>query len=587
MQYPLTERIGPPDLLVGRKAEFERLNHWLRGIHKRISWSIALLARKKSGKTAIAQRMFNQLWTEKGAIVPFYYEIKANRIWLPDFAVDYFRHFATQFISFREHDVSIAKRIFDLEQIQDYAQQQHLDFMVTDVDQLVNFREQRAFGNMWTVCYNAPHMYADLLDCRWVVILDEFQNIAEYIYMDEACVEAKAITMAGSYHERSESKIAPMFVTGSYVGWLVNVINKYLEAGRLKFWELSPSLASDEGLEAVYRYAEVFEISITHESAVLINDLCQSDPYFISCVLQSQHPDKDLTQPQQVGETVQYELTQKITGFARTWAEYIDLTLDRINNVNARRILLYLTKHSDREWTHREIQEALKLDLDLKEVLRQLLLLVEMDLIDEGTSNIRFQGLRDGTLFLILRNRFEEEAHEFAQSVAMDFDQHYEALKHRNHQLQGKLNQLAGKIVEDMLATELRRRKRIHLQDFFEWSVEENPVKAEGWNLIEVRTRQLFQRPDGKNFEIDVLAHSDDSRWLVIETKKLQTPLGKTPVEDFVEKLEWLQTAHPQIMMTGAFIALGGFTQEALALCHTNHLLTAHRLFFLDHLFEE
>jgi hypothetical protein len=63
MQYPLTEKMGEPDLLVGRK-EFQRLNKWLANIPKRLSKSRVIMARRKSGKTAIVQRIFNPLWNQ-------------------------------------------------------------------------------------------------------------------------------------------------------------------------------------------------------------------------------------------------------------------------------------------------------------------------------------------------------------------------------------------------------------------------------------------------------------------------------------------------------------------------------------------
>jgi hypothetical protein len=60
MQYPLPEAIGNPDLLVGRENEFALLNKWISRIPDCLSKSRALLARRKSGKTAIVQRIFNR-----------------------------------------------------------------------------------------------------------------------------------------------------------------------------------------------------------------------------------------------------------------------------------------------------------------------------------------------------------------------------------------------------------------------------------------------------------------------------------------------------------------------------------------------
>jgi len=41
MQYPLTEKIGSPDLQVGRESEFNNFNKWIANIPKRLSKSWA------------------------------------------------------------------------------------------------------------------------------------------------------------------------------------------------------------------------------------------------------------------------------------------------------------------------------------------------------------------------------------------------------------------------------------------------------------------------------------------------------------------------------------------------------------------
>ena len=136
MKYPLKERIGRPELLVGRKKEFAKLNLWLKRIPKELSHSIALLARKKSGKTAIVQRLFNQLWNEGDSIlkdpdgipvIPFYFEIADKKIWYPDFAIEYYCRFASQYISYLERDVSLVARTLKLEQLKEYGEKK-LDF---------------------------------------------------------------------------------------------------------------------------------------------------------------------------------------------------------------------------------------------------------------------------------------------------------------------------------------------------------------------------------------------------------------------------------------------------------------------------
>ncbi len=121
MQYPLIEKIGNPDLLVGREKEFSNFNKWLSMIPERLSKSRVILARRKSGKTAFVQRLFNQLWSENGAVIPFYFDIADKEIWYRDFAIKYYCSFASQYISFLERDESLVQHPLTLEEISEYG----------------------------------------------------------------------------------------------------------------------------------------------------------------------------------------------------------------------------------------------------------------------------------------------------------------------------------------------------------------------------------------------------------------------------------------------------------------------------------
>ncbi len=66
MQYPLREKIGNPDLLAGREKEFDNIGKWIANIPKCLSKPRVILARRKSGKTAFVQRIFNRLWSAAG-----------------------------------------------------------------------------------------------------------------------------------------------------------------------------------------------------------------------------------------------------------------------------------------------------------------------------------------------------------------------------------------------------------------------------------------------------------------------------------------------------------------------------------------
>jgi hypothetical protein len=574
MQYPLVEKIGDPDLFVGRKKEFRLLNKWLELIPKRLSKSRVILARRKSGKTALVQRIFNQVWSDNGLVIPFYYSFDENKIWYPDLAIDYYRAFASQYISFLERNEKWVGKRLTLEQIREYGLANSNELLVEDIDFLFQNREIGGSHDlMWSMACSAPHRFADFYDRRFVVILDEFQYIAQYVYPDPHYKADPIETLPGSYHSLSESKIAPMLVTGSYAGWLLNIMHEYLEAGRLKPLHFSPYLAKEEGLQAVYQYAEFYEEPITNETAVQINELCMADPFFIYSVIHSEYEDKDLTTPEGVVGTVNYEISDDHAEMFLTWGEYLVKILDEVNNRNAKNLLLHLNKHNDRYWTPKELKQELNLSLDVNEIQKELIILWKIDVIDRGTSSIDFRGLQDGTLNLVLRRFLEKEIEGFAPDFPKEFSEQIEKLKAENRSLRGKLNYYAGLYAEYQLAVAFRSQKRFAITKFFQ-----NVKDTTRLNLIKVKERIKIQRSDGKTLEIDIVAESSCGRIILVEVKKRQQKSTPEMIDDFQEKVEAYQQQFPEALILPAFLSLGGFTKEAESFCEMKGIGMAERI---------
>ncbi|MEN8219653.1 MAG: hypothetical protein ABFS56_25540 [Pseudomonadota bacterium] len=574
MQYPLIEKIGNPELLVGREKEFRIIDKWLSLIPNRMSKSKVIVARRKSGKTVFVQRIFNKLWSDPNlGVIPFYFDIAENQAWYPDFAIDYYRSFASQYIAFIQRDEQLVNKPLSLKKIREYGLANSNELLVEDVDLLLENKQMGLHDSMWKTACHAPHRFAAVLNIRFLVILDEFQNITQYIYRDEKCEGKPIESLAGSFHSLSESKIAPMLVTGSYVGWLLQVIAQYLEAGRLKHFYMSPYLTEDAGLQAVYKYAEFGQEAITNETALMINQLCMADPFFISCVIENQYEDKDLTTADGVINTVNYEISDRSSEMSETWNEYLQLTLDKVNEKYAKSMLLHLSKHAERYWTPKDLKEELGIDLSIDQIKRRLVQLSEGDLIDRGVSDIDFRGLQDGTLNLILRNRFEKEIDGFAPDLKDVFQKQIKTLTSENSKLRGLLNNLSGKLAEYQLATAFRSRKRFALSAFFA-----NVIDATGLNIINVKERVIFQREDGKGMELDVVAESNCGRVVLVEVKKTKTKIGLAILEDFQEKIEVYGQLFADKKILPAFLSLGGFTEEAREFCQAQGIGMASKI---------
>jgi hypothetical protein len=504
-------------------------------------------------------------------VIPFYFDIKESKIWYPTFAVDYYRTFASQYISFLQRDERLVSQLLSLEQIHAYGVAHSIETLIDDVDSLNTDKERGEYDSMWKTAYSAPHRFAEQFNCRFLVILDEFQNITRFVYRDEKCEVQADETLAGSFHYHSESKIAPMLVTGSYAGWLLKVIHQYLEAGRLKPTHFSPYLTQEEGLQAVYKYAELYQEPITNETALQINELCMADPFFISCVIESDYEDRELTSREGVINTVNYELFDKRAEMFLTWGEYIEKTLQRINGEQqSKQMLLHLNKYANRYWTTQELKDELHLSLEVNEIKRILIILSEVDVIDRGTSDIQFRGLQDGTLNLILRHRFQEEIEGFLPNFPKEFEQQIEELNTKNRSLRGKLNYYAGILAEHLLATAFRSKKRFTLTEFFQ-----SVTDGTRLNIILVKERVKIQRDDGKEMEIDIVAQSSCGREVLVEVKKTQKKMDLNVVEDFQEKVAVYQKRFPEAIILPAFLSLGGFIQEAEQFCETHGIATA------------
>jgi len=289
--------------------------------------------------------------------------------------------------------------------------------------------------------------------------------------------------------------------------------------------------------------------------------------------MSSNYEERNLTTEEGVVNTVNYEITNYESDMSKTWAEYIELTLQKVNDRHAKNMLLHLSKHADRYWSTRDLKEALQLDLELNEIKRKLLILVESDVLERGMSDIDFRGLQDGTLNLILRNRFEKEINNFVPNLKQEFHEQIKQLQKENQRFQGMLNDLSGKFAEFQLAMSFRTKKRFVLSAYFSGVQDTTRL-----NIIDVKHRVPLQRKNGKRMELDVVAESSCERVVIVEVKKTKKLTGRQLVEDFVEKLEVYRKLIPDNTLLPAFLSLGGFTEDAKQLCKRHGIGTAERI---------
>ncbi|MCP4346622.1 MAG: hypothetical protein GY795_13990, partial [Desulfobacterales bacterium] len=234
MTYALEERIGDPSLFCGRKQETDLLLNWAEMIPRKIAKSRALLGRRKSGKTAVMQRLFNIIWNRRGKVIPFYFEVLDHNQWLLDFSSDYFRNFISQYLSFKTGTpLPSDNKPWRTDELEDMAKSAGDKNILRGIETFQIYYKSENVHDAMGWAFGAPAWFARVENIFFLVMIDEIQFMTEYVFRDRD-FRIPCKNLPGAYHGLVESKIAPMLVSGSYVGWMTQMMRDMFVGGRLK-----------------------------------------------------------------------------------------------------------------------------------------------------------------------------------------------------------------------------------------------------------------------------------------------------------------------------------------------------------------
>ncbi len=119
----------------------------------------------------------------------------------------------------------------------------------------LTFTAYDTLGSLWIMVRDAPRKTATRYGEFIVQMIDEFQFLNARIYRDRA-MTLLADDLAAGYLGTTESKMAPLLVSGSWVGWLMNLLTMMLPA-RFKFRPLE-NMPHHEAVEMIFKYSRFF-----------------------------------------------------------------------------------------------------------------------------------------------------------------------------------------------------------------------------------------------------------------------------------------------------------------------------------------
>jgi hypothetical protein len=570
MKIYLKEKIGNPELFTGRKQELNYFLDWIDGIKREISKSSALISRRKTGKTALLQRLYNITFHKNDVVIPFYFEIKETNQWIGDFCKDFFLTFVFQYIAFktRNEELLAMSTVKTFEKAIEISQKEGFAFLVEMIKVVrARFREEDT-QDMWNIAREAPRAASEYNDERVVQMIDEFQFINRFIYNDKLASAHRIDNLAGSYFHTCEYKNAPLLVAGSWVGWLMDDLNRMLPGRFLK--KRLENMPEEEAVEMIFKYSLLNNIPVTQETAHLIAQLSEGNPFYIDALFRSVFKEKNLSTKEGVRKTLEFETLDPDGSINATWMEYIDAVFPRINQVHAKDIVLYLSKHRDRNVSRKELKEFLKLEMPDIELEKKLKALYKSDIIEEDAGGYR--GVRDNIFDKVFRRSYSDDIDKFlAEEAQNEYKALFEEIQREYKKLSGEYNCYKGAFAEFVITHHLKF-DAVRNNDLFKSMIDDLP---DDFNFTDYETAWSYSSPPlhKPEFQIDVFARARKENYsLIMEVKNRETKFSLGEAARFLEiarELIRLEQVEKTVLLV---FSRSGFHTDAIKYLKENHI---------------
>ena len=597
MKIYLKEKIGNPDIFSGRNKELTFFSNWINKIKRETSRSMALLSRRKTGKTALLQRLYNLTFEKNDNVIPFYYEVKEGHVWAVDFCTDFFLTFICQYISFKTRKIEYIRivKFINFNKAIKIAMTEGMDYLVPLIENVQWMVQNEKVDNLWGAVRDTPLTIANMRDEFIVQIIDEFQYLNSEIYWDKAKTNP-APTFAAGYMSTAEYKNAPLLISGSWVGWLKYLLLTMLPSRFIKIdFENMPE---HESIEMIYNYSDIMDIPVTEETAVMLSSLCEGNPFYISSMFQSPFSGKDFTNQEGVLKTIEFETLDKSGIIRSVWMEYILSVFGKVNEINAKNIVLYLSKNRDRQISRKELLQELDLKMTDFELEQKLRVLEKVDIIEEGRSNFFYQGVQDNIFDKVFRGKYADDIEAFdPKEITNEYKALFEKSKKQYHKLLGKHNRNKGLYAEYLIIQQLRYKAFKENQlfqsftnnlpknfKFIEYSkvwsyktsiVDKRDINIDIFARAEINTVKNDKQNGGNKRDDDKLDGNNkigkQNYSLICEVKNRQKKFSKKEAVEFSLKMNELIKIESITNPLGFVFSITGFTSDAVEFFKENN----------------
>jgi predicted AAA+ superfamily ATPase len=558
--WPVEEMVNE-DEFTDRVEILRELEQWVKAIGRMGSWSTALIAPRRMGKTVLLDRLVNTVFFKpEYQVAPFYFKMKLEKMILKKFLLEYASTFFRQYLAYCEQDAALFNnKAMSLEKLLAYQTTHKASLMAQEYIEAFLERYYRYDSEdarlHWEAFICEPERLASHSGTRVAVIIDEFQDMKFYIYdmspelfseMDsqERLNGPGAINLPATYDRQAQSKKAPMLVSGSAVTLIFRTVMGGPLGGRFDFMYLKP-MSIPDGATLLLNTLEYYapDKKTTPKLALYASTQVGGHPYYLYCLATSSLKGKSFANQKAIDKVIRYEIENgKIYGF---WLTHFRNNRQYLNADNdqqlGKKIIYYFTQYNDKPVDIKAI--ANKLSVPKQAVEDKLERLYQADLVYRTAE--KFYSFNDICLMRFIKFVYEQDL-EGVDPI--DLSQ------------KGLLSTLKGKFLE--MVVEVSMMKFNHELMPGAWFGQTGEVEAPLFSVVRTMTVKAAKT---EAYQIDLFGKEQkrEKVWLC-ECKYTKAPMDLTQVKKLesaakvlTQMYEEEDTEIPEIQLW--LVSAGGF----------------------------
>ena len=566
--YGPLEEIGS-EWFVNRQYELNMYWKWADRI-PRSSNSYALVGLRRTGKTAILTRLFNQLFHEQDRVIPVYisfarYLNREKPINSYEFAEEFFGGYIRSYLAFRYRLPELINHEIDLAYFEKVAKQVS-DTMVPEMIERYNGILHGDLGSVYQLVHwviGVPRARATIQEMPTAVIVDEFQVLTNVYNPDSGMFN----DVTNGFQQASESRYAPMLVSGSAISLLIDEALGGMLSGRFTARHLPP-LDKAHTVDMVYHLAKKIDIRVNEEFAIAVWELTQGYPFAIeSLMLSSSQACTQYPSVHALEKVLFFELTDTggrlLQHYSREFRKYTHQLND---GPTTRQVMLWAAKYPPNK---RFKAEEVAADLGLEPLLVQESLekLRWIDVVYK-IGMITYYGPSDPMM-----RRYIEYEH-LTEVSKIDPPEVEATLRKKFRESIGRANRIIGQfaeIVVDGVMSYFDDRQVDGERYFDQAGTVTLPRFATRHHRFGILQSNVFQ-------EIDLIGETYSPQkpgsvtWLV-QVKYTKDAVGEAEVHQFFEQIKMVQAEKQYAQVACWYVSKGGFTKRAVALLREQGVL--------------